>query len=121
MSKKKIIICDDDKGIVDMLELLLEYSGADIASETNSLHIHALLLNENPQILIVDLWMPNISGDQVIRKVRETIELKNLKILAISASRDGEKIAMEAGADAFLAKPFDMDEILDTVEKLFEN
>lgn len=111
--KKKIMICDDDLGIVNMLEMLLEYTNEyEVKSETESLNIHEQLLVTKPDLLIVDLWMPVISGDQVIRRIRETEELKNLPIIAISASPDGERIALSAGADSFLAKPFDMDAML---------
>ncbi|MFD2598762.1 response regulator [Sphingobacterium corticis] len=111
--KKKIMICDDDAGIVNMLEMLLEFAGDySVESDTDSLHIHEKLLTEKPDLLLVDLWMPVVSGDQVIKRVRETRELAYLPIIAISASPDGEQIALDAGADLFLAKPFDMDEIL---------
>ncbi|MFD1770371.1 response regulator [Sphingobacterium suaedae] len=114
--KKKIFICDDDLGIVDMLELILEFTDADTISEGNSIHAFDRLLETKPNMLIVDLWMPVVSGDQLIRRIRSTDALRDLYIICISASRDGEKIAQEAGADLFLAKPFDMDDIIRAVE-----
>lgn len=122
MLKKKIIICDDDHGIANMLEMLLEFTGDySVESETDSLHIHDRLMEEKPDLLMVDLWMPVVSGDQVIKRVRETRELAYLPIIAISASPDGEKIALDAGADLFIAKPFDMDDLLGKLDHYLQD
>lgn len=120
MTQKKIFICDDDMGIVNMLEMMLEFTDAKVLTETNSLMAYNRLLSERPDVFIVDLWMPEMGGNQIIEQIRSCDELKDTYILCISASRDGEKVAMEAGADIFLAKPFDMDEILTVVEGALE-
>jgi len=117
MNQKKIFICDDDKGITDMLELVLEYYGFAPIVETDSVHAFEKIRESKPDLIIVDLWMPIISGDQLIRKIRNSDELKNIFILCISASRDGEEVASGAGADLFLPKPFDMDELITIIKQ----
>ncbi len=116
MTRKKIFICDDDKGISEMLEMIFEFIDAETIVETNSINAYERLRRYKPDVLIVDLWMPVISGDLLIQKVRKDQDLSNIFILCISASRDGETIALDAGADMFLPKPFDMDDILRIVE-----
>ena len=115
MTKKKILICDDDFGIVNMLELMLEDVDAKIICETNSSTIFERLHQERPDIFIVDLWMPVVTGDESIKFVRREDKLKDTFIICISASRNGYEVALEAGANVFLAKPFDMDDLLQTV------
>ncbi|KGE12881.1 response regulator [Sphingobacterium deserti] len=117
MTKKKILICDDDFGIVNMLELMLEDVDAEVICETNSSAIFDRLSQERPDIFIVDLWMPVVTGDESIKFVRGEEMLKETFIICISASRNGYEVALEAGANVFLAKPFDMDELLDTVNE----
>ena len=116
MLKKKIFICDDDRGISEMLEMIFEFLDAEILVEINSIYAYEKILKEKPAILVVDLWMPVVSGDQLIRKIRSNEELKNMFILCMSASRDGKSVALEAGANMFLPKPFDMDDILHIME-----
>ncbi|RZF60297.1 response regulator [Sphingobacterium corticibacterium] len=116
MTRKKIFICDDDKGISEMLEMIFEFIDAETIVETNSINAYERLRQYKPDVLIVDLWMPVISGDLLIQKIRKDRELSNIFILCISASRDGKTIALDAGADMFLPKPFDMDGILSIVE-----
>ena len=116
MQNKKIIICDDDPGIIDLLEFVLEETGHNIVTERNSLNIPSLIEKEIPDLLILDLWMPVVSGDQLLRMIRKNPQVSEIPVIIISASRDGEAIANQAGATAFLSKPFDINELIATVE-----
>ncbi|MEO3407534.1 response regulator [Mucilaginibacter sp. CAU 1740] len=116
--KKKILICDDDQGILEMLELILDDGEHEVLTESNSLKVYDLLKTEKPDLLILDLWMPVLSGDQITRHLRANDTYKELPVLVMSASRDGEEIARRSGADAYLAKPFDINELVEKVSSL---
>jgi DNA-binding NtrC family response regulator len=118
MSNKKILICDDDEGILDVLELILEDTGHTIIPELNSLNVKTVLDRESPDLVILDLWMPVLSGDQLLSMIRSTPGYQLLPVIIISASPDGEKIANDHLASAFIAKPFDYDHLLTVVEGL---
>jgi DNA-binding response OmpR family regulator len=115
---KKVLICDDDEGILDMLAMILEDAGFETISEINSLNVNKLIEQEQPDLLLLDLWMPVLSGDQVLKMLKKNPETSNLPVIIISASIEGEKIATEAGANNFIAKPFDLDELIDKVQEL---
>ncbi|WP_316762178.1 PleD family two-component system response regulator [Pedobacter aquatilis] len=116
MPNRKILICDDDEGILDVLELMLADISHEIICEINSLNVPMLIEREQPDLVILDLWMPVVSGDQLLKVIRTNPATKHLPVMIISASRDGREIALAAGASAYVAKPFDMDNLLDTVE-----
>ncbi|NGM66929.1 PleD family two-component system response regulator [Sphingobacterium sp. SGR-19] len=116
MYKKKVFICDDDSGILEVLKLILESADAEIIAEQRSAHAFERIIREKPDILIVDLWMPEVSGHQLMREARNNDDLQDMYIICISASYDGEEIAKDAGADVFLPKPFDMEAILSLVQ-----
>lgn len=118
MKTKQILICDDDEGILDMLELILEEYGYTVIAEQNSLLVKAKIEQSQPNLVLLDLWMPVLSGDQVLRSIRKDPRTKNIPVIVISASREGREIAANAGASAFIAKPFDFDELILTVQKL---
>jgi DNA-binding response OmpR family regulator len=118
MTDKKILICDDDEGILNMLEMVLEDSGYTIIPERNSLNIYSLIKKEQPDLLLLDLWMPVLSGDQVLRTLRNTPETRDMPVIIISASTEGKRIAADAGASEFVAKPFDVDKLIDKVQAL---
>lgn len=112
----KVLICDDDDGILSMLELIVESTGACVETESNSAKLLPRLEVTHPALLIIDLWMPNMPGDAIVRRLRSQEKYKDIFILCISASVNGHDVAMEAGADKFLAKPFDIYEVLSVVE-----
>jgi DNA-binding response OmpR family regulator len=115
---KTILICDDDEGILDMLEFVLEDVGFDTISEKNSLNIYNTIEKKNPDLLLLDLWMPVLSGDQVLKTLRKNPVTQNLPVIIISASTDGSKIAHEAGANEYISKPFDMDKLVKIIRGL---
>jgi DNA-binding response OmpR family regulator len=112
MISRKILICDDDPGILDMLEFVLEEAGYQIIAEPNSLNVNHMILSLDPDLIILDLWMPVLSGDQVLKNLRQDPRTENLPVIVISASREGKHIAREAGANDYITKPFDIDELI---------
>jgi len=117
MHKKTLLICDDDPDILDVLGLAFEPYFHTIC-EADSLKVMDLVQLHKPTVVLVDLWMPFLSGDQLIRMLRRDPVGKELRVVAISASTTGRKVALSAGADSFVAKPFDMGDLLNEVKSL---
>lgn len=121
MESKKIMICDDDQGILDVLQMFLELEGFTVFSEINSTNLIKEITKNEPDLLLLDLWMPLLSGDQVLRIIRNTEEIKNLPVIVLSASVDGSSIATEMGANDFIPKPFDLEEISIKIKDILAN
>ncbi|WP_207425826.1 PleD family two-component system response regulator [Pedobacter sp. SYSU D00535] len=109
---KTILICDDDEGILDLVSIILEESGFQTVRVQNSFEVFNQIAKENPDLIFLDLWMPQLPGDQVLKTIREDAAISDIPVVVMSASRDGAQIAREAGANDFLAKPFDIDELV---------
>lgn len=118
MKVKKVMVCDDDRGILDLIELIMEEAGFSVVSEINSLNAISRIEKEKPDLLILDIWMPVLSGDQVLKSIKNSTSIVNLPVIMYSASTEGESIAKVAGADDYIAKPFDLDELIDKVNRL---
>lgn len=118
MKVKKVMVCDDDRGILDLIELIMEDAGFSVISEVNSLNAISRIEKEKPDLLILDIWMPVLSGDQVLKNIKESTSIVNLPVIMYSASTEGESIAKSSGADDYIAKPFDLDELMDKVNRL---
>lgn len=109
--QKTIMIADDDPGIVDAIEMLLEFEGYDVRSTVNGGAV--LEMTENlPDVLLLDIWMSGDDGRDICKKLKQDNATRNMPVIMMSASRDIKQSAMEAGADDFLAKPFEMNELL---------
>lgn len=109
---RKIMICDDDRGILDVLEMILEPEGFEVKTEIDSTRLIDRVKAEEPALLLLDLWMPALSGYDIIRSVRKDRTIGKLPIIVLSASRNEMDIALETGADRFMAKPFDIEDIV---------
>jgi DNA-binding response OmpR family regulator len=116
MINKKILVCDDDEGILDMVSFVLEDSGYDVIPESNSLNVYGLVVKERPDLLLLDLWMPVLSGDQVLKVLKSNPQTSNMPVIVVSASTEGARIAQEAGASYFMAKPFDIDQLINRIQ-----
>jgi DNA-binding response OmpR family regulator len=117
---KKIMIADDDPGIVDAVEIMLDFEGYEVSSTVNG----ATLLDmqtEFPDLLLLDIWMSGFDGRDICRELKQKKDTKGIPIIMISASRDIERSAYEAGADDFLAKPFEIDDLLGKIRKLLKD
>lgn len=108
---KKIMICDDDEGILDITGLLLESYGYHVLLEPNSMHLLARISEEKPDLLLIDIWMPFLMGDEIVRILKSNEETARLPVIMFSASRESEQIALEVGADDYIAKPFSIEDL----------
>jgi len=114
-TQKKVMIADDDPGILDAVEAMLEFGGYQVSSTPNGATL--LDIKENfPDLLLLDIWMPGTDGRDVCKYLKAQERSKNMPIIMISASTELERSAKEAGADDFLEKPFDMDELLQKID-----
>ncbi|OOG18027.1 hypothetical protein BWD42_12105 [Sphingobacterium sp. CZ-UAM] len=117
---KKIFLCDDNLVILEALEMILSMTDAKVVSESKSSKALFYIINEKPDIFICDLQMPELNGEGLIKQVRSHKELDNLFILCISAFYGGKDIAIRAGADYFLPKPFEINELLAVVNRVLD-
>ncbi len=116
---KKILVCDDDQDILEMIVLILETYGYDAIAESSSPNLFNTIKKEHPGLIIVDLWMPLMTGDEVVKTLRKSPETMHLPVIVISACLDGKETAASAGANHFISKPFDIINLIDKVEQYY--
>lgn len=116
MPGKTIMIADDDPAILDALEMLLQDEGYNVVTSSNGDTFQKV--NETlPDLLLLDIWMSGEDGREVAKVLKKEKSTKHIPIVMISASKDIDKSARDSGADDFLAKPFEIDELLTLVTK----
>ncbi|HEY4327701.1 MAG TPA: response regulator transcription factor [Mucilaginibacter sp.] len=113
---KRILIADDDPGILDAIGIMLEFEGYEVKCITNCASL--LTMESNfPDLLLLDIWMSGTDGRDVCKQLKQKTSTNKIPIVMISASKDIQCSALQAGADDFLAKPFEMDDLLEKIEK----
>lgn len=113
---KKIVIAADDLSILDSLSMMLEDAGYDVKTTVNGAIVQDMK-GEFPDLLLLDIWMSGMDGREICKHLKSQKLTKHIPIIMISANKDAERIAKEAGADDFIAKPFQMDDLLAIVAK----
>ena len=109
--KTSILVVEDDKAIRNFISATLEVHSYDCYTAENGEQAILLATSKRPDIIILDLGLPDIDGGEIIKKVRMW---SNCPIIVVSArSEDKDKIeALDSGADDYLTKPFSVDELL---------
>ena len=115
---KKILIADDDPGIVDAVEMLLSFSGYDVSSTYDGRDALKLSNEQIPDLFLLDIWMSGVDGRDICRELKQNIQTRHIPVLMISASNDIHHSAIDAGADDFMTKPFDMQQLIDKIDSL---
>ncbi len=114
--KTKILVADDDPAILDAIKMMLEFCDYDVDTIDDGAVIK-ILRQKKPKLLLLDIWMSGIDGRDICKKLKGLKETRDIPVILISASRDIERSSREAGANDFIAKPFEMNELLTKIEK----
>lgn len=116
--KKKILILDDDAQILSVCEYILQELGYEVFTDTNCNLIIDKVKNVNPDVILMDNWIPDTGGKQATQLLKANPETNKIPVIYFSANTDIKKLAGEAGADFYLSKPFDITELENAVAKL---
>jgi excisionase family DNA binding protein len=114
--KRKILIVDDDEGLVELMVDAFEADGRFELKKANNGFDAGMLVKEfRPDLVVLDVMLPDINGKEVCQRVRSDPTLDTVKIICISGMVEEEKIAdlRNAGANDFMNKPFEIDKLIE--------
>ena len=114
--KKRILVADDDPSICDSIKMMLELEGYEVDTTVDGETIYKME-KEFPDLLLLDIWMSGQDGRDICKYLKKEAHTKHIPIIMISASRDVKKSAAEAGADGFMEKPFEQEDLLEKIGK----
>ena len=114
--KRKVLLVDDDVDIVEMLHKALDEDGRfEVRIAANGFDAGMMVKEYRPDLIVLDVMLPDINGKEVCHRVRGDISLEEVRIICISGMVEDDKIQelRLAGADDFLHKPFDVDVLIE--------
>ena len=119
LQMKRILVVDDDLAILEALDITLRDSGYETETSTkNGDYVERSLRRQLPDLMVLDILLSGHDGRAICKNLKSREETRHIPIILISAHPNAEKTALEAGADDFLAKPFNIDDLLDRIERL---
>lgn len=117
---KKVFIFDDNLEILELCTEILEDLGCEVKTSPTTNDVEQQVDEFSPDLIFMDNWLPDISGIEATRLIKANENLKNIPVIYFSANSNISELADEAGADDFLAKPFDIDLLEEKVKKFIE-
>jgi response regulator RpfG family c-di-GMP phosphodiesterase len=114
----RVLVVDDDRGLCEMLRLVLEVEGLDVVTAHHVIEAEKRIAERLPDVIVLDIGLPGIDGVFYCERLRESLRTRRLPIIAISGSEEAGRRARLAGANAVLIKPLEPLHLLATVDKL---
>lgn len=115
-----ILVVDDDPDIGTMLKMMLEFKGYDVTLLNRADKTYDVLRRNEIDLVILDMLIAGDNGTDVCAMIRENESTSNLPVMMISALPDARPGCINAGANEFISKPFEMQDLLSKVQYLLE-
>lgn len=113
--KAKILVVDDNPHILEAVALVLDTEGYEVKTITKSEEVEKEITIYHPDLILLDLLLSGRNGEEITKVLKKDPKTQNIPIIIISAHPTAEKTAKDAGADGFIAKPFDIAELLNQI------
>lgn len=117
---KKIIIADDEHKILMSLEYSFKKNGYDVYIARDGTEVLDFLKNMIPDVILLDIMMPNLDGFSTLEIIKQNEALKNTKVIFLSAKNNPKDIekGLEMGADAYITKPYSIKKLIQQIEEM---
>jgi len=115
---KRILIFDDDTDILSICTYILQELGWDVKTFPHCNDIVNTVRAFNPNVILMDNWIPDSGGVVATQAIKAESDLKDIPVVYFSANNDIQSLANKAGADTYLEKPFDLNELENVIERV---
>jgi len=119
--KEKILVLDDDPDIGTMIKMMLEYKGYSVTVSDRAEQANEILRTDEVDLIIMDMLLSGVNGTDLCSELKKDSSLAHTPVIMISAHPNAKEICLQAGADEFISKPFDMQDILSKIDHLIHN
>ena len=115
--KKRILICDDDEDILAVCKTILERNDFQVSTSLTCENIFNKMSVINPDLILMDLWIPEMGGEKATLKLKTDEETKHIPVILFSANQEIGKMTSKLNANDFIVKPFDMRDLVAKINK----
>jgi len=118
----KILVAEDERDIRDLVGFSLKFAGFDVVEATNGVEAVDRALAEKPDLILMDVRMPRMTGYEACKQLKSIDEMKHIPIIFLSAKGQESEIqhGLEVGAEEYILKPFAPDELADKVREVLQ-
>jgi two-component system alkaline phosphatase synthesis response regulator PhoP len=119
--RAKILVVDDERGTIDVLRISLESDNYDVAEAYTGDGTIRKAHNENPDLILLDVMLPDMTGYEICNKLRKDPSTRFVPIIMLTGMGEvGRMAGIELGADAYITKPFDLSELKEKIRTVLQ-
>ena len=118
--KALILVLDDDPDICIMIKMVLDYYGYDAMDADNEENAKKIISSNHVDLLIMDMLLSGVDGTDICRQLKQDKETSSIPILMFSAHPTAKETCLAAGADDFISKPFEMNDMMEKISFFLE-
>ena len=112
----KILVVDDDQSILDSMEIALSLQGYEVETTTKGEETFSKIGSFKPDLIFMDVYLSGMDGREICKQIKERDDTKHIPVIIFSANKSMKEVFEESGANDFIGKPFNMDELYDKVK-----
>ncbi|MEH3112652.1 response regulator transcription factor [Pedobacter terrae] len=121
MAKKNVLVIEDNHAILDVITLILESEAFNVDGLNKGADFIKHVLEFNPDVIIMDIMLPDVDGRALLKELKSAEATKDIPVLMISARYNANNYALDGvEADDFMAKPFNIDDLMDKIYALLK-
>lgn len=119
----KILIAEDERDILELVSFTLKFGGYQVIPTSNGFQAWEMTRKELPQLALLDVRMPGISGYEVCKKIKRDLSTRHIPVVFLSAKGQESEIrtGFDSGASDYILKPFAPDNLLDRINEILKS
>ena len=123
MDKKRILVVDDERHIVRLVQVNLERAGYEVLTAFDGIEALDKVKNDDPDMVVLDVMMPRMDGFEVLKNLQSDPRFQNIPVIMLTAKAQDADIfkGWASGVSSYLTKPFNPRELLVFVERIFQS
>lgn len=112
----KILVVDDDQSILDAMKIALELQGYEVKTTTKGEETFSKIGSFKPDLIFMDVYLSGMDGREICKQIKEDEKTNHIPVIIFSANKSMKEVFEESGANDFIGKPFNMDELYEKVK-----
>jgi CheY-like chemotaxis protein len=112
----KVLIVDDDRTMVSLLKILLEMDGYEVVNISIGRQLLDKVRIETPDLILMDVFLADVDGTEILKQLRNSTDIANVRVI-MTSGMDVADQCMDAGADAFLLKPYTPEQLMKVIQE----
>ena len=119
--QKKILVVDDEPDILEFLQIIFEEAGYFVVTTEKGDYLEKLNNGALPDLVLLDMLLSGKDGREIVKQLKSQEKTKHIPVIMFSAHPSAEKTARAAGADDFVEKPFDIETLMEKIQRLISS